>query len=255
MTQRNRLWLVALVVGGLLVALPGVAVAQTDSATSDAPAVSDVSDVDAIKHRALHAIDRRLHTIARLTRSVDESTTVTDEHAKKLLVDLRDAAEGLQQLARKIKGAQTVEELRKLVPLIATEFRIYQLVKPKVLQVLASDRVVAATVRLTELADKLEKLIARAGDAGYDVTRAKLLLERMRHNVAAAARLAGPVANMVVDLQPEDWPDPAKALLRKGRVRLDESSDHLRRARYQSRKIMRWLRSLSDPPIDIGELG
>ena len=255
MTKRTRLWLVALVVGGLLVALPGAAVAQTDSATADAPSVSAVSDVDTIKHRALHAIDRRLHTIASLTRKVGESKSITDEHAKKLLADLEDASEGLKELARKIKGAETVEELRRLVPLIATEFRIYQVVKPKVMEVLASDRVVAVTERLTELGDKLEILIARAADAGYDVTRAKLLLERMRHNVAAAARLGGPVADMVVDLQPDDWPDPAKALLRKGRVALDEASDHARRARYQARKIMRWLRHLADPPIDISELG
>jgi hypothetical protein len=216
--------------------------------------VSDVSDVDEIKHRALHAIDRRLHTIARLTRKVTESKTVSDEHAKKLLVDLRDAAEGLEELARKIKAAQTVEELRELVPLIATEFRIYQVVKPKVLQVLASDRVVAATERLTRLSEKLETLIARAADAGYEVTRPRILLARMRHNVAAAARLAGPVADMVVDLQPEDWPDPAKALLRKGRVLLDESFDHLHRARRQAKKIIRWLRNLADPPIDLAEL-
>lgn len=254
MTKRNRSGLVALVVGGLLVALPGVAVAQTDSVTAEAPSVSDVSDVDEIKHRALHAIDRRLHTIARLTRKVGESKTVTDEHAKTLLVDLEDAAEGLRELARKIKGAQTIEELRELVPLIATEFRIYQVVKPKVLEVLASDRTVAATERLTELADKLEMLIARAADAGYDVTRPRVLLARMRYNVAATESLAEPVADMVVDLQPEDWPEPAKALLAKGRARLGESADHLHRARYQARKIMRWLRNLADPAIDISEI-
>lgn len=254
MTKRTRLGLVALVVSGLLVALPGVAVAQTDSAAVDAPSVSDVSDIDEIKHRALHAIDRRLHTIARLTRKVSESKSITDEHAKKLLVDLEDAAAGLKELARRIEGAQTIEELRELVPLIATEFRIYQVVKPKVLEVLASDRVVAATERLTELGDKLESLITRAADAGYDVTRPRILLARMRRNVAAAERLAGPVADMVVDLQPEDWPDPAKALLREGRARLGESFDHLRQARYQARKIMRWLRNLADPAIDLAEL-
>ena len=254
MTIRTRLGLVALVVGGLLVALPGIAVAQTDSVADDAPSVSDMSDVDEIKHRALHAIDRRLHTIARLTRKVNESKSITEEHAKKLLVDLEDAAAGLEELARKIKGAQTIEELRELVPLIATEFRIYQVVKPKVLEVMASDRVVAATERLTELGDKLEILIARAADVGYDVTRPRILLARMRHNVAAAQRLAGPVADMVVDLQPEDWPDPAKALLREGRVRLDESFERVRHARYQARKIVRWLRNLVDPPIDLSEL-
>jgi hypothetical protein len=104
------------------------------------------------------------------------------------------------------------------------------------------------------LAEKLEMLIARAADAGYDVTRPRILLARMRHNLAVAARLGGPVADKVVDLQPEDWPDPARALLREGRARLGESFEHLHRARYQARKIIRWLRNLADPPIDIAEL-
>lgn len=255
MTQRNRSWLVALVVGGLLVALPGAAVAQTDAATADTSSVSDeVTDLQRIKHRALHAIDKRLHTVKRLANRVENSGSITDAHAETLLVDLRDAAEGLGELARKIRAAETIEELRELVPLIATDFRIYQVVKPKVNQVLASDRVVAATVRLDELADKLEMLLERAANAGYDVTRPKMLLERMRRNVAAAAELAGPVADKVLDLQPEDWPDPAKALLREGHERLDKSVDHLRRAKYQARKIMRWLRHLADPPIDLSEL-
>lgn len=255
MTQRTRTWLVALVVGGLLVALPGAAVAQTDSATSDTSAVSDeVTDLREIKHRALHAIDKRLHTLHRLANRVENHGAVTDEHAKILLVDMRDAAEGLEELARKIKAAETLEELRELVPLIATDYRIYQVVKPKVVEVLASDRIVAATVRLTELGDKLEMLIERAANAGYDVTRPKIILERMRLNVAAAAELAGPVADMVIDLQPEDWPQPAKALLREGRHRIDEAVDQLHRGKYRARKIIRWLRNLADPPIDLSEL-
>ena len=255
MTHRTRLWLVALVVGGLLVALPGAAVAQTDSATADTSSVSEeVSDLRRIKHRALHAIDKRLHTVKRLANRVENNGTVTDAHAEALLVDLRDAAEGLGDLARKIKAAETIEELRELVPLIATDFRIYQVVKPKVVEVLASDRVVAATVRLTELGDKLEMLLERAANAGYDVTRPKVVLERMRLNVAAAAELAGPVADMVIDLQPEDWPDPAKALLREGRARIGKSVDQLDHAKYRAKKIMRWLRNLADPPIDLSEL-
>jgi len=255
MNERTRLWLVALVVGGLLVALPGAAIAQTDSAPTDTESVTDETDIARIKHRALHAIDDRLHTVARLAKHVENSKTVGDEHAKKLLVDLRDAAEGLKELAAKIRAAETVEELRELIPLIATDFRIYQLVRPKVLEVLASDRVVAATERLAELSDKLEMLIARAAEAGYDVTRAKIRLHWMRHNIGAAAELAGPVADKVIDLQPENWPDPAKELLMEGRRRLGASYDHLHNAKYQAKKIIRWLRSLADPPIGLAELG
>jgi hypothetical protein len=254
MTHRTRNWLVAFVVGALVVALPGAAIAQTDSASTDG-AVTDahVSEVDEIKHRALHAIDHRLHTIARLTHRVENSATVTEEHAAKLLRDLADAAEGLKELAVKIRAAETVEELRELVPMIG-DFKIKVLVKPKVNQVLASDRIVAATERLSEFSNKLEMLIERAEAAGYDVTRPERLLKRMRLNIRAAYEFGEPVADMVIDLQPEDWPDPAKETLEKGRRRLSLAVDHLRVAKYKGKKIVRWLRNLSDPAIDIGNL-
>jgi hypothetical protein len=254
MTHRTRTWLVALVVGGLVAALPGAAIAQTDSSTADAQVTDEhVSDIDEIKHRALHAIDRRLHTIARLTNRVENSGTVTEEHAAKLLRDLADAAAGLDELAGEIRAAGTIEELRVLVPMIG-DFKIYALVKPKVNQVLASDRIVAATERLTEYSNKLEELIERAEAAGYDVTRPERLLERMRLNIRAAYEFGEPVADMVIDLQPEDWPDPAKETLERGRRRLSLAVDHLRVAKYKGKKIVRWLRNLSDPAIDLSAL-
>lgn len=254
MNQRTRLWLVALVVGGLFAALPAAAIAQTDTATSDTNVTDEhVTDVDRIKHRALHAIDRRLHTLARLAHKVEASRTVTEEHAAKLLRDLGTAAEGLKELAAKIRAAETIEELRELVPMIG-DYKIYQLVKPKVHQVLVSDRIVAAAERLHEYSDTLEMLIKRAADAGYDVTRPRHLLAMMRRNIAAAYELGAPVADKVIDLQPEDWPDPAKELLAEGRRRLRASVEHLHVARKKGRMIAHWLRNLSDETIDLSEL-
>lgn len=254
MSQRTRLWLVALVVGGLFVALPGAAVAESDAATSDTAVVDEHSDhIDKIKKRALNAIEKRLKTVARLAHKVESSKTVTDAHAAKLLRDLRDAAEGLTELARKIEAVESPERLRELIGMIG-DFKIYQVVKPKVLQVLASDRIVAATRHLGEFSNTLEMLIERAAEAGYDVERPKYLLAKMRRNIAAAYELGAPVADAVIDLQPEDWPDPAKATLKKGARHLRAAVEHLQVARKKGRQIVHWLRNLADPPIDLAEL-
>ncbi len=253
MFKRTRLWLVALVVGGLFVALPGAAVAATDVAPSDTTVVDEHPDIDEIKRRALNAIEKRLKTIARLAHRVESSKTVTDEHAAKLLHDLRAAAEGLTELARKIKAAETIEELRELVPMIR-DFRVYQVLKPKVLQVLAADHIVVVAKRLAEFSETLEKLIRRAAEAGYDVTRPRRLLRMMRHNIAAAYELAAPVPRLVINLQPGDWPDPAKERLEEGRRRIHAAVEHLQVARKKARQIVHWLRNLADPPIDLREL-
>ena len=253
MSKRTRLWLVALVVGGLFVALPGAAIAESNAATSDTAVVDDNTDFDKIKRRALNAIEKRLKTVARLAHKVESSKTVTDEHAAKLLRDLKDAADGLTELGRKIKEAETAEELRELIGMIG-DFKIYQVVKPKVLQVLASDRIAAATRHLGEFSNTLEMLIERAANAGYDVERAKNLLAKMRRNIAAAYELGAPVADKVIDLQPEDWPEPAKELLKEGRRRIHAAVEHLQVARKKARQIVHWLRNLADPPIDLREL-
>ncbi len=253
MSKRTRLWLVALVVGGLFVALPGAAVAETDSATSDTAVVDEHTDFDKIKRRALNAIEKRMATVARLAHHVESSKTVTDEHAAKLLHDLRAAHEGLEELVRKVKAAATPEELRELIGMIG-DFKIYQVLKPKVLQVLASDRIVAATRHLAKFSNTLEMLIERAAEAGYDVERPKYLLMKMRRNIAAAHELAAPVADKVIDLQPEDWPDPAKEALKEGHRRLRAAVEHLHVARKKGRQIVHWLRNLADPTIDLREL-
>ncbi|NND04279.1 MAG: hypothetical protein HKN91_15985 [Acidimicrobiia bacterium] len=254
MSKRTRLWLVALVVGGLFVALPGAAVAETDTATSDTAVVDEHSDFDKIKRRALNAIEKKLSVVTRLAHKVESSKTVTDEHAAKLLRDLRHTHEGLEELARKIKAAETPEELRELISMIGS-YKVHQVLKPKVLQVLASDRNVAATRHLAEFSNTLEMLIERAAEAGYDVERPKYLLAKMRRNVAAAYELAAPVADAVIDLQPEDWPDPAKETLQKGARHLRAAADHVHVARKKARQIAHWLRNLADPPIDLAELG
>lgn len=254
MSKRTRLWLVALVVGGLFVALPGAAVAATDAATSDTAVVDDEhTNFDKIKRRALNAIEKKLSIVKRLAHHVESSKTVTDEHAAKLLRDLHDAAEGLTELGRKIKAAETPQELRELIGMIG-DFKIHQVVKPKVLQVLASDRIVVATRHLAEFSNTLEMLIERAAEAGYDVERPKYLLAKMRRNIAAAYELGAPVADAVIDLQPEDWPDPAKETLEKGARHLRAAVEHVQVARKKARVIAHWLRNLADPPIDLGEI-
>lgn len=268
--MRNQRWLrrgVTMALVTALAAAPTAAFAQSDEAPTDEKRPTDrVTDrpvdvrpddrpsdrFDEIKKRALNAIERRLETIARLERNIAGNEHVTDDHAGTLLRDLADAAEGLKELARKIEAAETPEELRPLVESIVVDYRIFTVVAPKVHEVLASDTLVWIGKRLDGFAERLGEWIARAKEAGFDVTKVERLLDEMNKLIDEGVRLADPVAEKVIDLQPEDWPEPAQELLRQGRTQLHDAAGNLRGAHQAGREIVKCLRELigHDRPTD-----
>lgn len=229
-------------------AAPATAFAQIEERPSRASAESDIErlatgDVDSVKDRAQAAIDRRLETIDRLRERVTSHPHVTGSHQGELLGELGRSEAGLNTLSAEIRQAETIEELRELVPKIATDFRIYLVVAPKVKQVLGSDTVVAVGDRLEDAAARLGDWIARAVEAGVDVTEAQAHFEDMWAETAAAVGLGGPVAGTVLPLTPADWPDPARSVLEQGRADLMEARELLRAARHSARETFQALRT------------
>ena len=227
---------------------PTAAFAQADEAPPARDQDSAVErhprpDLDQVKRRALAAIERRLATIERLTAQIERAEHVTEDHAATLQRDLADAAKSLGELARAIEAADTPEVLRPLVEAIVTEHYIYVLVVPKVHEVLASDTMEWIGTRLGEFADKLDEVIERLDEAGFDVEELERLLAEMMRRVDDGVALAGPVAEKVVDLQPEDWPE-AGEVLRAGREALHQGAHSLRDAHRIAHEIVRAIREM-----------
>ena len=223
--NRMKHVIVALAALTMALALPMAAHAQE----GDTEASSEHS-IDEIKDRARAAIDRRLDTLDRLTDRVDGASHIAPAHAAALTGDYRAASSGLMGLAVEIENASTVEELRTLVPLIATDYRVYLVIVPKSYEVSASDRVGVAVDSLAGAADRLEAAIERATDAGFDATEAQRWLTSARDEIAEAKRTGVPVADDVIDLDAGDWEEPAKSTLEEGRRRLDNARIDLRQA-------------------------
>ena len=240
----------------LVLALPGVALAQeaaTDQ-TTDSTVVQEqmteeqrVQLVDQIKERAQAAIDRRLDTIDRLRAALNERNHVTARHKADLIVDLNEAEAGLRTLSREIAAATTLPQLRVLVPKIATDFRIYLVVAPKVHEVIAGDTMVWVVGNpLADAQSRIEEAIQRAQDAGYDTSEAEQYLGQMVIHMSEATSLAGPVPGSVIDLDAGDWPDPAKGLLLQGRDDLQAAHGEIRQAVEAAHNAVQALRDLVD---------
>jgi len=215
------------VIGALTMALvvPLAANAQepeTDTATRHS--------LDGIKERAQAAIDRRLDTLDRLTDRVNDARHMSGDHKATLLGDYRSAANGLTGLGVETATATTADELRVLVPLIATDDRVYLVIVPKTHEVAASDEVGAVVESMTDAADRLSDAIDRAKADGIDTTEAERWLRSARDEIAEAKRAGVPVAGDVIGLDASDWEQPAKSTLQEGKRRLDNARLDLRQA-------------------------
>ncbi len=237
--KRTRKVLVVAVALGVLMALPSAASAQeTDVATDRDTEYS----IDEVKERAKAAIDRRLNTLAELQRRVRDHEFMTNVHKATLIADYADAVAGLISLNREIQNAETREELRDLVPLIATDYRVYYVIVPKTYQVAASDRIGHVVSRFDDTADAISDAIDRAEAAGYDMTEAKRWLISARDEIAEARRTGVPVANDVIDLDASDWEEPAKSALEEGRRRLKNARVDLRQAKFSLNEAQQAIR-------------
>jgi hypothetical protein len=236
----------------LALAAPAAAFAQTDSAQTDTAQTDRVTDqltdqqrtatdIASVKRRALAAIEHRLVTIDRLQAAVRSNPHVTDDHAATLLSELERSANGLSELARQIEATEDPEELRRLIPKIAEDYRIYVLMVPKVHEVLSSDTVEHVARRFEIAEEELGEAIARAEEAGYEVGQAKEYLAEMIRYVDEAEALGGPVAEAVLPLQPADWPDPAKDILEQGHEDLVDARRSLREAWQAAKSAVRAL--------------
>lgn len=243
----------------LVLALPGVAMAQT----TDTPSTDTVTDqavdtarpdvINRIKERAQAAIEKRFGTIDQLRDALTNKGHATAGHKADLFVDLNSAEAGLETLSREIEAATTIDQLRVLVPKIATDFRIYLVVAPKVHEVIAADTALWLVDNpLTEVYNKLSAAVDRADEAGYDVTEAQAFLQEMQTHMTKAEAHAGPVPNQVIDLDASDWENPAKALLEQGRDKLMQARDELRGAKESAQAAAQALReAIGDASTDI----
>jgi len=265
MNTMRRITIVALVMA--LVAIPTAAFALDDAATDTEPVVTDLPirdavrdavtdhrerDLSAIKARALETINKQLEALSRLRAAIGNSRHITGAHSGQLLGDIGRATGGLESLARRIEAATTLEELRELIEQI-DDFKIKQVLAPKTHQVIASDSLVYATGKLERFAEKLETVIARFEEAGYDVDEATSLLEEMKEHTSEGYRLGAPVAGNVIGLQASDWPDPAEGILTSGRADLRAAGGNVKSAHHNGVAIVKFLRSLTDgTDVDLG---
>ena len=241
----------------LVAAVPAIAAAQTDEQAPPreeriARDTASSDDLERAKAHVIEQIERRLEALERLTAKIESAKHMTAEHAAALLDDIAAAQQTLRAGIPAVEAVTTPEELRAVAPPIFEGTLVFALLAPKTHEVGASDAVVAATGRFTEFASSLQDALDRiANETDVDTSEAQAKLDEMLRLIGQAATSGGAVADSVIDLSPEDWPDPAQAALREGKAALDEARGSLRQARGLGEEVVQFIRSVAgDPPND-----
>ncbi|HEX5631033.1 MAG TPA: hypothetical protein VFY15_05185 [Acidimicrobiia bacterium] len=232
---------------GLVVALgaaPTIAIAQ-ETTTTETTVVDRHRPLAELKERAQNLIDHQQAVLDRLAAAIELSRFITEGHAGRLHGDISGLEAELEQISRQVEDATTLDEVWALIREVHG-LHIGEVTAPKTHQVIASDTLVAIGGKLNRFADRLENLLERAAEAGYDVGAGWDLLEEMERLIGAGIDLADPVAESVIGLDGDDWPDPAQDLLAAGRRDLRAAGADLRTAYGKGREIVEILRSLND---------
>ena len=190
-------------------------------------------------------IDRRLDTITKLQARVAGAAALTGADRAALQGQLAADTRGLAVLRSQIDHETNVGALRADLKKIATDYRVYLLMVPKVAEVIAADTELAAAARLGTLNTKLQARIDAAHAAGKDVTRAQSDLDAMNAKVAQVSPLVQGVPAAVLPLTPVQYNSGIAApILASSRTSLQAGRGLLAGARADARACAAALKAL-----------
>lgn len=235
--------LIAALMAALMLAAALPAAAQTDTTVDDTEQAEGPRDrvLEELRERVLYQLERRLDRIDRLQFEIRSSETVAPEHAAHLTTELSASKGGLTALELMARQATTFEQLRAIQQEMVIEHRIFALRTPQTGLVLASDFGVAVADRLGGVAETVAEAAARAADAGYDVSEVEALIDQATDLTAVGLALVDPVAELVLPLEPVDFPDPARSVMEDARDDMIDGRDTYREARDTLREAGRLL--------------
>jgi hypothetical protein len=150
-------------------------------------------------------IARRFTALDQLASRISSSKVLTSSDASVLSSEVASTRSGLAALKTQIDAETSLDSLKTDVRKIATDFRVYVLVAPKVRLVSAADGVVAAKARFDEISTRLTARIAAARAAGKDTTAAQTALDAMNAAVAQAVGIASPLPAALLPLTPSQY--------------------------------------------------
>ncbi len=231
---------IAVLVGILALGMTAPAFAQeVETPTPD----TEESSLPGLKARCQAAIDQRLDHLAAAQARVNRIDTLSDAH-EATIDDIIDRTQsGLTRLGNRIDASTDRPVTVGLCAQIAPDYRVYLVVLPQIHLTVAADRSQVASRIGTEVLAKLDNAIARAAEAGADVTEAQAFRDVAQAALDSADAANDGVAAAVLDVTPDSYNDgDGEAVLDTARGQMRATHQALTEANEAGRAAGRALR-------------
>lgn len=255
---------VTAVLVALMMAMPTVAMAQTDTPTDQAPSdqatdqatdrqTDGQTDRETDRHRdlapakakVLRSIDVRITALDAALVRVEGSHHLTVAHKATLMADYRFHRNGLADLRVEVERAETLAELAPLAKEVVVEHWIFALQIPKGRLTNGADAVADASAKAGRVSDEFAQVLARLEANGVNVEEGWELLNDFNAEVGDAQALAVPVPDLVLAIEVGQMPG-AKSTLDSARGDLRKAHGSLVEARSIARQLVEFIRSVVD---------
>ncbi len=258
-----KLYVTALL-AALMMAIPSVAIAQSETPTDAVPSdqVTDQAtdrqtdaqtdretdrhrNLAAAKAKVLRSIDKRITALDTALVRVEGSAHLTAAHKATLTSDYQFHRNGLADLRVEVERAETLAELAPLAKEVVVEHWIFALQIPKGRLTNGADAVADASVKAGRVSDEFAQVLARLEANGVDVEEGWELLDDFNAEVGEAQALAAPVPDLVLAIEVGQMPG-ATSTLDSARADLRKAHGSLVEARSIARQLVEFIRSVVD---------
>jgi hypothetical protein len=197
-----------------------------------------------IKQRSSLEIDRRINSLNGLLTKFNNLKKLPEAEKTELNKSIQDYITELTNLKTKINADTDLVTLRIDAKTIFTDFRVYAVYMPKLAELAAVERMMAAADTLTEVANRLNTRLSQLQEQGQDVAGLQTLLGDMNSKITDAQTQYEAVETEITPLSPEGYPGN-KVTLQSGRNKIRLATQDLKAARDDARKILEGMKSLS----------
>lgn len=158
--------------------------AQNTVNNASKAAAREQEQVVKLKQQGDKMIDQRIVSLNKLISRINRDKRLTSEEKTVLVSDVQTAINGLTSLKTKIDADTTISDLRTDIKQIVANYKVYEVLEPKIRILVAIDNLQDISNRLGQLSPKLQTFIDNLKGQDKNVSDLQILLDDINSNLS-----------------------------------------------------------------------
>lgn len=184
-----------------------------------------------------NAITERIKVLQNITAQVEANKRLTETDKAGIKASVTAEITKIQGLKAEIAETTDLGTLKDLVKKIHSDYKIYAVIKPKQIAIMATARVQGATNRLKNLQVKMENLIVKANEKDVDITTMQAKIDDYKAKISEAQVYIDQAKASFMAMSVTDA-GKAKTQLEDGKALLNKAQESLKAAALDLKGII-----------------